>query len=117
MGIDAEHPGAALLNERAKDKEYQEQMRKIAPEQKPDGENWRPGSGPSQVLEWAIESLAEAGTLSIIGVYSELMATFPIGKAMNKNLTHSDGQRQSPKIRSETGGVDSGLDLPIPRKF
>ena len=87
VGIDAEHPGSGPAHERAKDKEYQKQMRKIAPKQKPDGENWRPGSGPSQALEWAIESLAKAGTLSIIGVYSDLMDTFPIGKAMNKNLT------------------------------
>jgi threonine dehydrogenase-like Zn-dependent dehydrogenase len=31
--------------------------------------------------------LAKAGTLSIIGVYPPTQRTFPIGEAMNKNLT------------------------------
>jgi threonine dehydrogenase-like Zn-dependent dehydrogenase len=38
-------------------------------------------------LEWAVESLAKAGTLSIIGVYPISATTFPIGMAMNRNLT------------------------------
>ena len=49
--------------------------------------NWHPGDAPSQALEWAVQTIAKAGTLSIIGVYSELVNTFPIGSAMNKNLT------------------------------
>ena len=53
---------------------------------KPSRGNWEPGDAPSQVLEWAVESIAKAGTLSIIGVYGELDA-FPIGNAMEKNLT------------------------------
>jgi threonine dehydrogenase-like Zn-dependent dehydrogenase len=39
--------------------------------EKPHGtsdENWQPGNGPSQALQWAVESLAKAGTLGIIGV-------------------------------------------------
>jgi threonine dehydrogenase-like Zn-dependent dehydrogenase len=48
---------------------------------------WHPGDAPAQALEWAVESLAKAGTLSIIGVYPPSVASFPIGKAMNKNLT------------------------------
>jgi len=53
---------------------------------KPSRGNWEPGDAPSQVLEWAVESIAKAGTLSIIGVYGEVDA-FPIGNAMEKNLT------------------------------
>jgi threonine dehydrogenase-like Zn-dependent dehydrogenase len=34
-----------------------------------------------------VEVLTKAGTLGIIGVYPETARTFPIGKAMNKNLT------------------------------
>ncbi|TWG81817.1 threonine dehydrogenase-like Zn-dependent dehydrogenase [Cupriavidus gilardii J11] len=48
---------------------------------------WQPGDGPSQVLQWAVEALDKAGTLAIIGVYPEAHQEFPIGKAMNKNLT------------------------------
>ena len=36
---------------------------------------------------WAVTALAKAGTLSIIGVYPQTARTFPIGLAMNKNLT------------------------------
>lgn len=34
-----------------------------------------------------MQGLAKAGTLSIIGVYPQTMQSFPIGAAMNKNLT------------------------------
>jgi hypothetical protein len=48
---------------------------------------WKPGEAPSQALRWAVEGLAKAGTLSIIGVYPPTMEVFPIGAATNKNLT------------------------------
>lgn len=87
VGIDAEQPQHGPARERSKVKEFKEQVRKVAPNQHPRGKNWRPGSGPSQVLEWAVESIAKAGTLSIIGVYSEVLNVFPIGGATEKNLT------------------------------
>lgn len=40
---------------------------------------------------WAAQSLAKAGTLSIIGVYPQTNRFFPIGAAMNKNLTINMG--------------------------
>jgi threonine dehydrogenase-like Zn-dependent dehydrogenase len=54
---------------------------------KGDGKQWQPGDAPTQALDWAVEALAKAGTLSIIGVYPASAQQFPIGKAMNKNLT------------------------------
>src|SRR5690554_917329 len=48
---------------------------------------WKPGSSPSQALEWAVKALAKAGTLAIVGVYADSSHSFPIGAAMNKNLT------------------------------
>jgi threonine dehydrogenase-like Zn-dependent dehydrogenase len=45
------------------------------------------GDAPTQALDWAIEALCKAGQLSIIGVYLPTDRVFPIGKAMNKNLT------------------------------
>jgi threonine dehydrogenase-like Zn-dependent dehydrogenase len=51
------------------------------------GDNWHPGDAPSLALSWAVETLAKAGTLGIIGVYPDTARTFPIGMAMNKNLT------------------------------
>ncbi len=87
VGVDAEHPQHGPAHEKSRDKEFGEQVRKVAPEQHPEQQNWVPGSAPSQVLEWAVKSLAKAGTLSIIGVYPEAMKMFPIGAAMSKNLT------------------------------
>lgn len=46
-----------------------------------------PRQRPAQALEWAVQGLAKAGTLSIIGVYAEDSRQFPIGLAMNRNLT------------------------------
>lgn len=49
-------------------------------------EQWQPGDEPSQALRWAVDALAKAGTLSIIGVYPAGFDSFPMGIAMNKNL-------------------------------
>lgn len=89
VGVDAERPHSGPAAKAAKKEagEFDEEQQKIAPKQNPDGELWQPGDAPSQVLNWAVEALAKAGTLSIIGVYPKLAKTFPIGAAMNKNLT------------------------------
>jgi threonine dehydrogenase-like Zn-dependent dehydrogenase len=89
VGVDAmtAHEGPAA-DEAAQNKEqFDKQQSQIAPETNPQGENWIPGDAPSQALMWALETLCKAGTLSIIGVYPPEMQNFPIGKAMNKNLT------------------------------
>jgi len=64
VGVDAEPPGGGS-----------------------DGGTWVPGSAPAQALTWAVDAVAKAGTISIIGVYPPEMEQFPIGMAMNKNLT------------------------------
>jgi threonine dehydrogenase-like Zn-dependent dehydrogenase len=89
VGVDAERPhrGPAAKKLKAEAKRLDDELAEIAPERRPDGDNWRPGDGPSLVLAWATEALAKAGSLSIVGVYSDLSQTFPIGMAMNKNLT------------------------------
>jgi threonine dehydrogenase-like Zn-dependent dehydrogenase len=38
-------------------------------------------------VRWAVRSLAKAGTLGVIGVYPPQAHAFPLGEAMNKNLT------------------------------
>jgi threonine dehydrogenase-like Zn-dependent dehydrogenase len=89
VGIDAVHPHQGPVAQKAKqqEQEFKEELQKIAPETHPQGDNWYPGDAPSQALMWAVEAVAKAGTLSIIGVYPPTMQVFPIGKAMNKNLT------------------------------
>lgn len=48
---------------------------------------WGHGRAPSQAAQWAVESVAKAGSIGIIGVYPPTMRRWPIGAAMNKNLT------------------------------
>ncbi len=46
-----------------------------------------PGDGLLQVLEWAVKVVKKAAQIGIIGMCSPTMTSYPIGKAMNKNLT------------------------------
>ena len=89
VGVDAEcpHHGPAAKQAAENADDFAQEVEAVAPVQHPDGENWRPGQAPSQAQRWAVEALAKAGTLSIIGVYPPDDTTFPIGNAMNKNLT------------------------------
>lgn len=89
VGVDANcaHAGPAAEQAKKKAKAFQQERQQVAPKQNPKDGNWEPGDAPSQVLRWAVEALAKAGTLSIIGVYPPTAEAFPIGKAMNKNLT------------------------------
>jgi len=89
VGVDAVHPhhGPAEKASRKDRAEQRRERKEIAPEQHPDGSNWVPGDAPSQALHWAVSGLAKAGTLSIVGVYPMAARAFPIGLAMNRNLT------------------------------
>ncbi len=104
VGVDADHAasGPAWATAKASRKMYKQQREEVAPKQNPKDGNWEPGTAPSQVLEWAVESLAKAGTLSIIGVYPLKAKWFPIGMAMNRNITVKMGncphRRYIPKL-------------------
>lgn len=90
VGVDACAPKEGFLSSWLPSSErsrHREQVAEIAPVTRPKGENWVPGNAPSQVLDWAVQALCKAGTLSIIGVYPGTAKFFPIGAAMNKNLT------------------------------
>src|ERR1019366_893359 len=90
VGVDANHPKHGFLASwlpSAEKSRHAREVKEVAPTTHPLGDNWHPGDAPSQVLEWAVQALAKAGTLSIIGVYPETARFFPIGMAMNKNLT------------------------------
>ena len=86
VGIDAQHAHqgrAAEASNSAQAQAFQEQPQALIEEPG----QWAPGDAPAQALNWAVEALAKAGTLSIIGVYPLTAMEFPIGVAMNKNLT------------------------------
>jgi len=88
VGVDAEEPGSRT------------------------DEQWKPGDAPRQALDWAVELAAKAGSIGIIGVYPSGFNDFPIGQAMNKNLTMRMGncnhRRYLPRLLDLvlTGAVD-----------
>ena len=89
VGVDASHPhhGPGAQKAKVKEKQFQQELAYVAPLMNPKEGNWHPGDAPTQALRWAVESLDKAGSLSIIGVYPPQLMVFPIGQAMNKNLT------------------------------
>jgi len=96
VGIDAvrAHHGPAAEKSQEHKKEFDRELREIIPaakKAKSGNGRWKPGDGPSQVLRWAVEAIAKAGTLSIVGVYPAEERTFPLGEAMGKNLTINMG--------------------------
>jgi threonine dehydrogenase-like Zn-dependent dehydrogenase len=88
VGVDAYLPSSGPVAKKFKKdvKDFEQELKKIAPKTKSNGNLWVPGNAPSLALRMAVDLLGKAGTLSIIGVYSEASEMFPIGKAMNKNL-------------------------------
>ena len=78
-------PGAKESTQHAG--EFARERQTVAPDADPKGDQWVPGKAPSQALRWAVEAVAKAGTVSIIGVYPPAAEAFPIGKTMSKNLT------------------------------
>ncbi len=91
--MDAEHAhhGPAVSVAKRAATALKSAARSVAPEgrrkNEPEEHEWKPGDAPEQVLNWAVQALAKAGTLSIVGVYPPTQHQFPIGEAMNKNLT------------------------------
>jgi len=88
VGIDAQRPArgpAAPSGDEASS--FDAEVEQIAPDARTDGEQWRPGDAPSQAARWAVAMTAKYGRIGIIGVYSPTAETYPIGEAMNKNLT------------------------------
>jgi threonine dehydrogenase-like Zn-dependent dehydrogenase len=91
VGVDAAAPrkGPAAKPEAAQP--FKKEFEKVAHEGVPDDKAFQPGGAPSQALKWAIESVAKAGTVSVIGVYSAPLQVFPIEKILEKNITLKAG--------------------------
>ena len=89
VGVDAQRPKTGPAAEQAEQDagEFDAERQAAAPEANPDGEQWQPGDGPSQGSRWAVQAVAKAGTIGIIGVIPPGFSSYPIGEAMNKNLT------------------------------
>jgi threonine dehydrogenase-like Zn-dependent dehydrogenase len=89
VGVDAERPkaGPAALESMQLAGQFDSEQGKAAPQAGQNGGQWVPGDAPSQALRWATEAVAKAGTIGIIGVYPPQHDSFPVGTAMNRNLT------------------------------
>ncbi|WP_437994431.1 zinc-dependent alcohol dehydrogenase [Sorangium sp. So ce145] len=114
VGVDAERPHEGPAHKEAKQqaKAFDLEVKQISPDARTKGDAFRAGDGPSQVLQWAVRCVAKAGTIAVIGVYPQTSRTFPIGEAMNKNLTLQMGncnhRKYIPKLVDlvQTGQVE-----------
>jgi threonine dehydrogenase-like Zn-dependent dehydrogenase len=90
VGVDAQRPArgpAARKMDDTQRRNFTAERDHNAPETNAQEDLWVPGNAPSQALRWAVEMVAKAGTIGIIGVYPPTQETFPLGAAMNRNLT------------------------------
>ncbi|MGI9104070.1 MAG: zinc-dependent alcohol dehydrogenase [Terriglobales bacterium] len=87
VGVDAVKPHHGPASRGVKADKLEQEVKEVAQKTNPKDGNWEPGDAPSLVLDWMVESVAKGGRISVIGVYSEMSRTFPIGQAMGKNLT------------------------------
>lgn len=114
VGVDAQRPKSGPAAESAAQQAdtFEAQRDQVAPEQNPHGGTYVPGDAPSQSLQWAVQAVAKAGTIGVIGVYPPEMTSFPTGAAMNKNLTVKMGncnhRRYLPRLLDlvRTGAID-----------
>ena len=96
VGVDAYTPGEADESEQAKASEGTEL-------------SGGHGTFPTQAARWAVQSVAKAGTVGIIGVYPPTLDNWPIGSAMNKNLTvHMGNCNHRPLIPKLVNMVATG---------
>jgi threonine dehydrogenase-like Zn-dependent dehydrogenase len=89
VGVDAQRPkqGPAAEQTREQAGQFAQEREKAAPEADPRGAQWVPGDAPSLAARWAVQAVAKAGTIGVIGVYPPGFDVYPLGEAMNKNLT------------------------------
>lgn len=92
VGVDAYQASAGpAAPSRQERKTFQQEIAGIESQGGSLAEEWNPGDAPSQVFSWAIQGPAKAGIFSIVGVYPPTFRSFPIGLAMNRNLTIKAG--------------------------
>ncbi|HSA50491.1 MAG TPA: zinc-dependent alcohol dehydrogenase [Yinghuangia sp.] len=84
VGVDSERAPDAGGSEAS---EFDRELAELLNGQGAPGPTWVAGDGPSQAIRWAVDAVAKAGTVGVVGVYPQGMDAFPLGTAMNKNLT------------------------------
>ncbi|MGE2713973.1 zinc-binding dehydrogenase [Mycolicibacterium litorale] len=93
VGVDAQPPkqGPAAENLPADTDTFESERRSAAPEGDTSGDQWIPGDAPSLAVRWAVQAVAKAGSVGVIGLYPPTLEAFPFGEAMNRNLTIQAG--------------------------
>ncbi|SEH48463.1 Threonine dehydrogenase [Mycolicibacterium rutilum] len=110
VGVDAQRPkhGPAADNLPVDEETFEAERRAAAPEGDTSSDQWLPGDAPSLVARWAVQAVAKAGSIGIIGVYPPGFSAFPLGDMMNRNLTVKAGncphRRFVPKLLGMVGG-------------
>jgi len=114
VGVDAQRPHSGPAAQAAGEhgEQFDAEQQAAAPGARPSGGQWVPGDAPSLVSQWAVQAVAKAGRVGIIGVYGPNFSSWPIGAAMNKNLTVKMGNANHRRYLPElldlvcTGVVD-----------
>ena len=114
VGIDAQRParGPAADAVAGQAGQFDAEQRAAAPDARPRDGQWVPGDAPSLAEQWAVGAVAKAGRVAIIGVYSPDFSSWPVGAAMNKNLTvkmgNANHRRYLPRLLDlvASGAVD-----------
>ncbi|MBI5203029.1 MAG: alcohol dehydrogenase catalytic domain-containing protein [Elusimicrobia bacterium] len=114
VGLDAYRPeaGPGLRDARKHNGRFKQEVGDILAENGSRARGVHPGNAPSLVLQWAMECLAKAGSLGIVGLYPEENVSFPAGVAVGKNLTIKAGgcphRKYIPRLLRliESGQVD-----------
>jgi threonine dehydrogenase-like Zn-dependent dehydrogenase len=116
VGVDAEHvhAGPGVGRTETPEEQFEAEVEQTAPEHKASGAfSVGEGAAPSMALRWAVRCVAKAGTIGILGVYPPTVQAFPVGEAMNKNLSILAGNCNHRRYIPELIGlVQSGVVEP-----
>ncbi|MDG5815493.1 alcohol dehydrogenase catalytic domain-containing protein [Chitinispirillales bacterium ANBcel5] len=116
VGIDAQPPnkGPAKDNYSLYTSQFEQESNQLPDSKISEKKGWSPGHAPSLSLRWAVEAVDKAGTLGIVGVYPDAAHSFPIGMAIEKNLTINMGNCNHRKYFPHLIGlVESGVVDPL----
>jgi threonine dehydrogenase-like Zn-dependent dehydrogenase len=93
VGVEAERPksGPAAQQAAQQADQLDSVREQVVPESNQQGDLWKPGDAPTQAAQWAVQAVAKAGTIGVIGVYPPQLQAYPFGEAFNKNLTIRTG--------------------------
>lgn len=112
VGVDAQRPkGGPAADELPVDENtFDSERHRAAPEGNTDGGQWLVGDAPSLAGRWAVEAVAKAGSIGMLGVYPPTFDAFPIGMVTNRNLTVQGGncnhRRYVPRLLQQVARGD-----------